>query len=85
MLDRRNISDSLLTLARPFATGLPAGDGEARAAGLTDAGLTSMGAVRLMLAIEAEFALAIPDAELTPENFASIQSIEALIQRLRAN
>jgi len=41
--------------------------------------------VRLMLAIEAEFALAIPDAELTPENFASIETIKAMIERLSAD
>jgi len=45
---------------------LPDIDALARQASLSEAGLTSMGAVRLMLAIEAEFALAIPDAELTP-------------------
>jgi acyl carrier protein len=41
-------------------------------------------AVRLMLEIEAAFDIAIPDADLTPENFASLASIEALVRRLRA-
>ena len=44
-----------------------------------------MAAVRLMLSIEAAFAIAIPDAELTPENFATTDSIEALIRRMHAD
>jgi acyl carrier protein len=43
-----------------------------------------MAAVRLMLSIEAAFAIAIPDAELTPENFVTTDSIEALIRRMHA-
>jgi acyl carrier protein len=37
-----------------------------------------------MLAIEATYNVAIPDAELTPENFRSIATIEALLERLPA-
>ena len=43
-----------------------------------------MATVKLMLAIEAAYDVAIPDAELTPENFRSIAAIEALLERLRA-
>ena len=43
-------------------------------ASLPEAGLTSMAAVKLMLAIEAEFGIAIPDADLTPENFADVRA-----------
>ena len=85
MLDRANLVDNLLALTRQFAPGLPASDARARSASLRDAGLTSMAAVRLMLSIEAVFAIAIPDGELTPENFATAASIEALISRMRAN
>jgi acyl carrier protein len=85
MLDHANVVDSLIALARQFAPGLPASDALARSAPLREAGLTSMAAVRLMLSIEAAFAIAIPDAELTPENFATADSIEALIWRMRAN
>ena len=85
MLDRANVVDSLLALTRQFAPGLPTSDALARTAPLREAGLTSMAAVRLMLSIEAEFAIAIPDGELTPENFATADSIEALIRRMRAN
>ena len=85
MLDHVNVVDDLLALTRQFAPGLPASDALARSASLRDAGLTSMAAVRLMLSIEAVFAIAIPDGELTPENFATAASIEALIQRMRSS
>ena len=84
MLDRAEVADNLLALTRQFAPGLPASEPLARSASLRDAGLTSMAAVRLMLSIEAVFAIAIPDRELTPENFATADSIEALILRMRA-
>jgi acyl carrier protein len=83
MLDRVDLASRLLALARPFAPGLPASDALARSASLANAGLTSMAAVRLMLAVEAAFDIAIPDAELTPENFATADSIAALILRAR--
>jgi acyl carrier protein len=46
---------------------------------LADAGLASMDMVNLMLAVEAEFDLTIPQAEITPENFQSVQTIERMI------
>lgn len=45
-------------------------------------GLSSVDMVNLMLAVEAEFDLTIPAADITPENFRSIATIEALIGRL---
>ena len=38
--------------------------------------------VNLMLAVEGEFDLMIPQTEITPENFRSIASIEAMLERL---
>jgi acyl carrier protein len=49
---------------------------------LADLGVTSIQMVSLMLAVEAEFDLTIPQAEITPENFLSIASIAALVGRL---
>jgi acyl carrier protein len=49
---------------------------------LTTAGLTSVDMVNLMLAVEAEFDITIPAAEITPENFRCISTIEALIAKL---
>ena len=48
---------------------------------LVDIGLTSMDMVNLMLAVEVEFDLTIPQAEITPENFQSPESIERLVSR----
>lgn len=65
---------------------LVAHKGAARAVGpddrLVDAGLTSMDMVNLMLAVEAEFDLMIPPGEITPGNFRSIATIEALVERV---
>ena len=49
---------------------------------LTEAGLSSIDMVNLMLAVEAEFDIMIPASEITPENFRSVSSIEALIVRI---
>ena len=49
---------------------------------LGEAGLTSLDMVNLMLAVEAEFDLEIPQAEMTPENFRSINTIERLVEAL---
>jgi acyl carrier protein len=46
------------------------------------AGLNSMAMVRLMLAIEVEFGVTIPSSDLVPDNFRSIRSVEALVDRL---
>jgi acyl carrier protein len=52
-------------------------------ANLYDAGLTSMAMVKLMLAVEVEFDISIPDADLHPDNFRSIAAVEKLVMRLR--
>jgi acyl carrier protein len=46
---------------------------------LFDTGLTSMDMVKLMLEIEAEFDLIIPQADITPKNFESVDTIERMI------
>jgi acyl carrier protein len=46
---------------------------------LVDVGLTSMDMVNLMLGVEAEFDFTIPQAEITPENFQSIKTLELMI------
>ena len=52
---------------------------------LTDSGLSSLDTVNLMLAIEAEFDVKIPDRDMTPANFRSIARIEALVAGLLEN
>ncbi len=49
---------------------------------LSDLGMSSIKMVDLMLAVEAEFDITIPEAEITPENFFSIASIQALVAEL---
>ena len=51
---------------------------------LNELGMSSMKMINLMLAIEVEFDLAIPQAEITPENFETIASVEATVGRLLA-
>ncbi len=49
---------------------------------LNELGMSSMKMINLMLAIEVEFDLSIPQTEITPENFDSIASVETLVVRL---
>jgi acyl carrier protein len=51
---------------------------------LSDIGMSSIKMVNLMLAVEAEFNLTIPQDDITPENFSSIAAVESLISRLLA-
>ncbi len=51
---------------------------------LSDLGVSSLKMVNLMLALEVEFDISIPQNEITPENFRSIVSVESLVARLRA-
>ncbi|HTX04804.1 MAG TPA: phosphopantetheine-binding protein [Steroidobacteraceae bacterium] len=49
---------------------------------LSELGISSIKMVGLMLAIEAEFNITIEQSEITPENFASIASMEAMLDRI---
>ncbi len=46
---------------------------------LVDAGLTSMDMVNLMLSVEAEFDFTIPQSEITPENFQSVETLQRMV------
>ena len=46
---------------------------------LREAGLTSLDMVNLMLGVEGEFDIEIPQSAMTPENFDTIAAIEALV------
>jgi acyl carrier protein len=56
----------------------PVGPGE----DLTERGLSSLDMVTLMLAVEAEFDVKIPDRDMTPANFRTIARIDALLGAL---
>jgi acyl carrier protein len=49
---------------------------------LSEAGLSSLDMVNLMLAVEAEFDIMIPASDISPANFRSISTIEALVTRI---
>jgi acyl carrier protein len=51
---------------------------------LSELGMSSIKMVNLMLAVETEFDLTIPQSDITPENFRSVASVEALLARLLA-
>ncbi len=63
-------------LERPAGMALPV---EAR---LNELGMSSMKMINLMLAIEVEFDVSIPQSDITPDNFQSIASVEALVEKL---
>jgi acyl carrier protein len=46
---------------------------------LRESGLTSLDMVNLMLTVEAEFDLMIPENRMTPANFKSVAAIETLV------
>jgi acyl carrier protein len=49
---------------------------------LRDVGLTSLDMVSLVLLVEAEFDVRIPESKITPANFRSIRAMSALISEL---
>jgi acyl carrier protein len=49
---------------------------------LSDLGLSSIKMVSLMLAIEIEFDITIPQCDITPESFGSIASVEKLVLKI---
>jgi acyl carrier protein len=50
---------------------------------LRDAGLTSMDMVNLVLAVEFEFDVMVPETSITPANFRSVAAISSLIGTLQ--
>lgn len=54
-------------------------------ADLSEAGLSSLDTVNLMLAVETEFGVKIPDRDMTPANFRSIARIDVLVAQLRTS
>ena len=50
---------------------------------LRDAGLTSMDMVNLVLSVESEFNLMIPETSITPAHFRSVEAISSLVRSLQ--
>ena len=78
------VRDRLLTLVAQIL-GKP---GEAQSlpldGRLSELGMSSIKMVNLMLGVEGEFDLSIPQNDITPENFRSVLSIEVLLAKLLA-
>ena len=87
MLDRRKRGpgDRITTLVEQILSA----NGNDRDFAVTDSlvevGLTSIDMVNLMLSVEAEFDIMFPAADIMPENFRSIASIEALAIKVGAD
>ena len=74
--DRVAVTVQRLLVERSINEDLRSGDD------LRAAGLSSLDIVNLMLSIEAEFDIEIPEAEITPANFRSISTISSLMSAL---
>ena len=48
---------------------------------LSELGISSLKMVNLMLSLEVAFDIMIPQAEITPENFHSVATVRALVER----
>ena len=83
MLDRSGPAERVTTLVRTLlakrSIERPVGHDD----DLSECGLSSLDLVNLMLAVEAEFGLKIPDLDMRPTNFRSIARINALITRIQ--
>jgi acyl carrier protein len=79
------VSERLISLARAvLGAGSVIPDPFPRDAQLSDLGISSLKMVNLMLAVEVEFDIAIAQADITPENFHSLKTIETLVDRTLA-
>ena len=83
MLDRTDIAAAVAHLVHRLLAKRGVERTLGRDEDLTSAGLSSLDIVNLMLSVEAEFDLKIPEREMTPTNFRSVARIEALVRGLR--
>ena len=84
MLDRTGNSsaDRVARLVRELLVKRAIGKSVGQDDSLTEIGLSSLDIVNLMLGVETEFAVKIPDREMTPSNFRSIAQIDRLVSKL---
>jgi len=84
VLDRGhpNVSEGVNALVRAILAKRSIDRPVGRDDDLAETGLSSLDIVNLMLAVEAEFDLTIPEREMRPDNFRSMARIEALVVSL---
>ena len=83
MLDRTNVdlTDRVALLVRRLLGKRAIVRAVGRDEDLIESGLSSLDLVNLMLAVEDEFDVKIPDRDMTPANFRTVARIEALLER----
>jgi acyl carrier protein len=74
-----NIRDRVVSLVKAILEQNEIAAEVTPAARLVDVGLTSMDMVNLMLSVEAEFDFTIPQDQITPENFQSVETLERMV------
>lgn len=82
MLDRPNLNNRIAEMARDALNESAPSTAIGLDEDLRSMGLTSMGMVKLMMAVEVAFNISVPDDDLHPDNFRSVRAIEALVARL---
>jgi acyl carrier protein len=81
-LQTQSVTERLATLVKQvLGEGAAIPDPLPLDAQLSDLGISSLKMVNLMLAVEIEFDISIPQADITPENFHSLSTINALVAR----
>jgi acyl carrier protein len=86
VLDRphSSVAERVSALLGPFLSKRGIVQAAGRDDDLSACGLSSLDMVNLMLAVEAEFAIKIPDSDMTPANFRTRARIEALVGALQS-
>ena len=74
-----DIRDRIVSLVKSILEQNEIAADVAPAAKLVDIGLTSMDMVNLMLGVESEFDFTLPQDQITPENFQSVETLERLV------
>ena len=84
MLDRtnENVADRVAALVRKMLDREEINKAVGANDDLRGSGLSSIGLVNLMLSLETEFDLTIPERDMTPANFRSIARIAELVDAL---
>jgi acyl carrier protein len=79
------LSDATLErIVRPFLRFLPAGDPLPPDASLGEAGLDSMASIDLIIQLEDELGISIPDDQLTENSLSTLAEIRKLVTGLQA-
>lgn len=81
-LNERIITQVVSVLARRYPGKTLAANEVTPERELRELGLDSLATVNLMLAIESEFDIFIPQADMVPQNFRSVDAITAMISNM---